>query len=258
MQLADVRYEEQGRVAIVTLDRAEARNAYSEAMVEGLVAAFDRADERAAVGALVLTGAGPAFHAGGDLKRMRDRRGMFAGEPPELRQAYVDGIQRVPRRIAALGKPIVAAVNGPAIGAGLDLACMCDVRLAADTAKLGSTFVRVGLIPGDGGAYFLARTVGFPRALELMLSARVIGAEEAKDMGLVHEVVPPDRLLAEATEYAARLAAHPPQALALARKLAWRCWDASQEVALELAASHQALLQRSTEHEEAVARALGG
>jgi len=254
MELGDVRYEEDGRVACVTLDRAEARNAYSEAMVEGLVAAFDRADARDEVGALVLTGAGPAFHAGGDLKRMRDRRGMFAGEPPELRRAYRDGIQRVPRRIAELRKPIVAAVNGPAIGAGLDLACMCDVRLAADTAKLGSTFVRVGLIPGDGGAYYLARAIGLSRALELMLSARVIGAAEAERIGLVHRVVAPERLRSEAVAYAARLAEHPPQALALARQLAYRCWDASQDVALELAASHQALLQRSEEHREAVRR----
>ena len=256
MDLGDVRYEEDGRVAVVTLDRAEARNAYSEAMVEGLVAAFDRADARDEVGALVLTGDGPAFHAGGDLKRMRDQRGMFAGEPPALRRAYRDGIQRVPRRIAALDKPIVAAVNGAAIGAGLDLACMCDVRFAAATAKLGSTFVRVGLIPGDGGAYYLARTVGLPRALELMLSARVIDAGEAERIGLVHRVVAPDLLLGEAVGYAARLATHPPQALALARQLAYRCWDASQEVALELAASHQALVQRTQEHHDAVDRIL--
>ena len=257
MQLDDVRYEEEGRLALVTLDRAEARNAWSEAMVGSLVQALDLANASEEVRCLVLTGDGPAFHAGGDLKRMRDASGMFAGDPARLHRAYVDGIQRVSRAMAASHKPIVAAVNGAAIGAGLDLACMCDVRVAARTARLGSTFVRVGLVPGDGGAYLLARTVGFPRALELMLTGRVLDADEALRIGLVHEVVEPDGLLDAARAWAERIAAHPPFAVALARRATYRSWDAGLDGALELAAAYQALAQRTPEHRDAVDAMLG-
>jgi len=252
MQLDDVRYEAEGRLALVTLDRAEARNAYSEGMVDGLVEALDLANADEAVRCLVLTGDGPAFHAGGDLKRMREDRGMFAGDAARLHRAYIDGIQRVSRAFAASHKPIVAAINGPAIGAGLDLACMCDVRVASDKAKLGSTFVRIGLVPGDGGAYLLARTIGFPRALELMLTGRVIGADEAYGMGLVNQVVGPDALLETARHWAEGIAAHPPFAVALTRRAAYRSWDASLDGALELAAAYQGMAQRTPEHREAV------
>lgn len=249
-----VRSEHDGPLAIVTLDRPEARNAYSEAMCEQLVLALDRAELDAAIRCVVLTGAGPAFHAGGDLEAMRQRSGMFAGDAAELRQRYIRGIQAVPRRIAEFPKPLLAAVNGPAIGAGLDLACMCDLRLAADTAVFGSTFVRIGLVPGDGGAFFLARVVGFPRALELMLTARTIDAAEALRIGLVHEVVPGTGLLDAARARALAIAAHPPTAVQLTKRAAYRSWQADQAIALELAATYQGIVQNLPDH----ARALAG
>ena len=185
-------------------------------MVTSLVRALDDAERDDSVRCLILTGAGPAFSAGGDLKRMLNHEGMFAGAPGELRRRYIDGIQRIPRRLALLDKPIVAAINGAAIGAGLDLACMCDLRIAARGAQLGSTFVKVGLVPGDGGAYLLARTVGFPRALELMLTARLLDTDEAERIGLVHRVVDPTELLPAALALAHQLAALPPEQRAAA------------------------------------------
>lgn len=122
MELHDLRYERDGELAVITLDRPDAHNAYSEAMVDGLIRALDAAEADDEVRCVVLTGAGRSFHAGGDLKRMRDQSGMFAGGPVALRRQYVDGIQRVPRRLASCDKPVVAALNGAAIGAGLDLA----------------------------------------------------------------------------------------------------------------------------------------
>ncbi|MBX3464907.1 MAG: enoyl-CoA hydratase/isomerase family protein [Planctomycetes bacterium] len=249
-----VRSTTNGPVATITLDRPEARNAYSEPMLDQLLAALDQADHDPAIRAAILCGAGPGFHAGGDRKAMQARSGMFAGDPAELRQRYQQGIQAIPRRIAAFRKPLIAAVHGAAIGAGLDLACMCDLRLAAASAQFGSTFVKVGLVPGDGGAFYLARTIGFPRALELMLTGRVVGADEALRLGLVHEVVPDDRLLARADELAQQLAALPATALQLTKRAAYRSWHADEATALELAATYQGIAQNHPDH----ARALGG
>ncbi|MCA9681234.1 MAG: enoyl-CoA hydratase/isomerase family protein [Myxococcales bacterium] len=249
-----VRYEVAAAVATITLDRPEARNAYSDEMCEQLVAAFDAADRDPAVRCVILTGTGKAFHAGGDVKAMRARSGMFAGDPGELRERYIRGIQAVPRRIAEFAKPLIAAINGPAIGAGLDLACMCDIRVASRAAKLGSTFVQVGLVPGDGGAYFLTRVVGFARALELVLSGRVLGADEALQIGLVHEVVEAEALMDAARARAEALAALPPLAVQLTKRAAYRSYGADMATALELAATYQGIVQNHEDH----LKALGG
>ena len=251
-QLPDLQRAREGAVLLLTLDRPDARNAYSEAMVDSLVRALDDADRDDEVRCVILTGAGAAFSAGGDLKRMLQQEGMFAGGPVDLRRRYVDGIQRIPRRLALLEKPIIAAINGPAIGAGLDLACMCDLRLAARGAQLGSTFVKVGLVPGDGGAYFLARTLGFPRALELMLTGRLVDADEAERIGLVHRVVEPAELLPAARALALQIAANAPLAVRLTKRAAYRSHEADLEQALELAATYQGVVQNTADHREAV------
>lgn len=256
MELQDLRYEPDGPLLTLTLDRPDARNAYSEAMVEGLVRALDEAERDPTIRCVILTGAGKAFHAGGDLKRMRDTRGMFEGDSSELRRRYVDGIQRIPRRIARFDKPLVAAINGAAVGAGLDLACMCDVRVASNTAKMGSTFVKVGLVPGDGGAYFLGRTIGFPRALEMVLTGRMVDADEALALGLVHAVVAPEVLLEQARERAMLIARNAPVAVRLTKRAAYRAFDADLENALELAATYQSIAQKTEDHQEAVAALL--
>lgn len=252
MDLQDVRYEATAPIATITLDRPDARNAYSDAMLRGLLAAIDRAEADESIRCIILTGEGKAFHAGGDLKLMRDQTGMFSGDPVRLRRSYIEGIQKVPRRLAACDKPIVAAINGAAIGAGLDLACMCDIRIAAEHAKLGSTFVKVGLVPGDGGAYFLARTIGFPRALEMVLTGRLVDASEALALGLVHRVVPASELTTSARTTAEQIAANAPLAVRLTKRAAYRSWDADLETALELAASYQGMVQNTTDHKSAV------
>ncbi len=257
MDLVDLRYERDDALAVITLDRPDARNAYSEGMVTSLLQAFDTAEADDAVRCIVLTGAGKSFHAGGDLKRMRDASGMFEGGPVALRRRYIEGIQRVPRRLAACDKPVVAAINGAAIGAGLDLACMCDVRVASQRAKLGSTFVKVGLVPGDGGAYFLARTIGFGRALELVLTGRIVEADEALAMGLVHAVVEPHAVLEQAKIRARAIAANAPLAVRLTKRAAYRSWDLDMDTALELAASFQGMVQNTEDHKEAVDAILG-
>lgn len=258
MSTPHIRYTEPGAdgVARITLDRPDARNALSEAMCAALVAGFDRADDDSAVRAVVLTGAGSAFCAGGDLKRMQAQSGMFAGDSATLRRRYTAIIQQIPRRLDRFDKPVVAAVNGAAIGAGCDLSCMCDVRIAGRGAKWGSTFVKVGLIPGDGGAYILGRTVGFPRALEMILTGRVVGADEAAGMGLCHRVVDDGVLLDEAHAAAVAIAALPPVAVQLAKRAAYKAYDMSLDQALEMAATYQGITQRTDDHREAVAAML--
>lgn len=240
-------------IATLTLNRPQARNAYSDAMLKGVCDSLDRVETDDSIKVVVLKGAGSSFCAGGDLKAMRDRSGMFAGNPLELRNRYHRGIQGMSRRIATFEKPIVAAIQGPAIGAGLDLACMCDIRIASQSAKFGSTFVKVGLIPGDGGALFLSRVVGFSRALELILSARVMGAQEAHEMGLVHHLCEDDALDAKVQEYASSLAKLPSGALCMAKRLCYQSApDTNIESALQMAAAMQAMVQHHPDHESAV------
>jgi 2-(1,2-epoxy-1,2-dihydrophenyl)acetyl-CoA isomerase len=248
-----VRYRTEGRLAWLTLDRPEARNAWSEAMLAQFVAALARAEQDPTVRVAIVHGAGKGFSAGGDVKAMRARSGMFAGDPAELRWRYQQGIQSVPRAIAAFGKPLLAAVHGHAIGAGLDLACMCDLRLAAAGTRFGSTFASIGLVPGDGGAFYLARVVGFSRALELMLTARLVECDEALRLGLVHDVVPESELLAAATAKAEQIAALPPHAVALTKRAAYAAWRSDEAAALDLAATFQGIAQNHPDH----LRALG-
>lgn len=249
----DLLVSESAGIATLTLNRPAARNAYSDAMLKGVCDSLDRFETDASVKVVVLKGAGPSFCAGGDLKAMRDRSGMFAGNPLELRNRYHRGIQGMSRRIASFEKPIVAAIQGPAIGAGLDLTCMCDIRIASQSAKFGSTFVKVGLIPGDGGALFLSRVIGFSRALELILSARVIGAKEALEIGLVHHLCEDAELDAKVQAYAESLAKLPSGALCMAKRLCYQSApDTNIESALQMAAAMQAMVQHHPEHEAAV------
>ncbi len=250
--MADVLYEVDDAIATITLNRPDARNAYSSAMAEELVDALDRAELDDSVRAVIVTGAGPAFCAGGDLKAMRDESGMFAGDPVELRDNYLRGMQTIPRRFERFEKPVVAAVNGHAIGAGLDLSLMCDIRIASDQAKFGSTFAKVGLIPGDGGAYLLTRVVGFSKAVELILTAKVIGADEALRLGLVTEVVARDDVMDRARQTAEQIAKLPPKAVKTAKAALYRCVDRDIETALQITAALQACVQRTDEHQKAV------
>ena len=242
--------------ALITLNRPEARNAYSSQMINALVETLDHLELNDQVRVVILTGAGRAFSAGGDLKLMRDKKGMFTGGPVELRSRYMQDIQRVPRRLARFSKPIIAAINGPAIGAGFDLSLMCDLRIASRHARFGSTFVKVGLVPGDGGAYYLARAIGLARALELCLTGRVIDAQEAERIGIVSEVVPPELLISKTQTLAEEIAANAPLAVQLTKAAAYQSLTLTPDAALQLAASFQGIAQNTEDHLEGVSAML--
>jgi enoyl-CoA hydratase/carnithine racemase len=183
---------------------------------------------------------------------MRERGGIFAGSPYELRESYRNGIQRIPLALYELDVPVVAAINGPAIGAGLDLACMCDVRISADTAKFAESFVKLGIVPGDGGAWLLPRIVGMPKASLMALTGDTIDAAKALEWGLVTEVVPAAELLSAALDVARRMAANPSHGLRLTKRLLREGQHMRLDSLLELSAAFQSLAHHTEDHQEAV------
>ncbi|WP_085995145.1 crotonase/enoyl-CoA hydratase family protein [Nocardia paucivorans] len=252
-----VRIERTGDVVVWTIDNPEQRNPISdEATIDALERAVHAANRDHTLRVAILTGAGSAFSAGGNIKHMRDKTGMFGGSPAELRQGYRHGIQRIPKALYHCEIPTIAAVNGPAIGAGCDLALMCDMRIASTRATFAESFVRLGLIPGDGGAWFLPRVIGMSRAHRMAFTGAAIDAATALEWGLVDEVVEPERLLDAAHGLAAEIAANPPHALRMTKRLLREGRHQSLESLLELSAAMQALTHHTADHDEAVAAML--
>lgn len=241
-------------VMTLTLNAPETRNALSgPAEWDALVDACVRAERDDNIRALVITGAGSAFCAGGNIKDFRDRTGLAAGTPMRVRENYRRGIQRIPLALWQLDVPTIAAVNGPAIGAGCDLACMCDLRLAGRSARFAESFVKLGLIPGDGGAWWLQQAVGYQRAALMSLTGDLIDAQTALDWGLVLQVLDDDLLLDRAHELAARIAANPSAAVRMTKRLLRQAQTERLDDVLQLAAAYQALTHDSEDHAKAVA-----
>lgn len=252
-----VLYEQDGAIVTVTLNRPETRNALTDAdTVEALCDACRRIDHDPSVRAVIVTGAGSAFSSGGNLKHMRDRVGMFAGSATAIRDGYRHGIQRVPLALYDLEVPTIAAVNGPAYGAGCDLSLMCDIRIATETAVFAENFISVGLIPGDGGAWLLPRAVGLSRACEMSFTGDPVDAATALQWGLVSRVVPREQLLPEARRLAERIAANPPAVLRLTKRLIREGQHMGLKTLLEVAAAFQGIAHHTKDHEEAVAAIL--
>lgn len=243
-----------GHVVTWTLNLPESRNPISGGeVIERLLELVEEANADIETRVVILTGAGSAFSAGGNVKDMVDRTGMFAGSPQELRAGYRDGIQRLPKAIYQCEVPIIAAVNGPAVGAGCDLAMMCDMRIASTEAFFAESFVKLGLIPGDGGAWLLPRVVPAARAAEMAFTGDRVGAAEALEWGLVSQVVEPTDLIAAAEALAARVAVNPPQALRMTKRLLREGQRVDLDALLELSASMQAISHHTEDHREALA-----
>jgi enoyl-CoA hydratase/carnithine racemase len=249
-----LRCEQAGGVFTITMNRPDERNAIgSHADCEEFVAAVEDATRNPRIAVMILTGAGPSFSAGGNLKNMRSRDGIGALDTPmATRENYRRGVQRVSRALWEVEIPTIAAINGHAIGFGLDLACMCDIRIAAAGAKLASSFIKVGLVPGDGGAYFLQRAVGPARAAEMIFTGETLDAEAALACGLVSRVAAPESLMAEARALAGRIAVNPPRTLRLAKRLLREGLHGRLGDVLELSAAYQALAHESAEHRAAL------
>ena len=246
-------YKQDGGVVTLTINRPEERNALSgDDIFDAFLGAADRINKDNSVRCVILTGAGKAFSAGGNVKHMRDKDGMFAGSPAEIRQSYRHGIQKIPLAFYNLEVPTIAAVNGPAVGAGCDLACMCDIRIAGKSARFAESFVKLGIIPGDGGAWFLPRMIGNSRAAEMTFTGEMIGAETALDWGLVSSIVEDDYLMTAANDLARRIAVNPPHSLRMAKKLLRESEHMRLDSLLEMSAAFQALAHHAKDHGEAI------
>ncbi len=246
-----------GPVTTLTIDRAETMNPLG-APGDGdeFREICDVINRDMGARCVILTGAGRAFSAGGDVKAMRDKTGTFGGATPAISDGYRDNIHQMLRALYGLRVPVIAAVNGPAIGLGCDVACLADMRIASQKAKFGVTFLKLGIIPGDGGAWILPRVIGGARAAELFFTGDVIDAETALDWGMVSRVVAPDDLLSEAQALAQRVAAMPPHSLRQAKMLLRQGRELSYDSALEMAANTQAMMHTTKDHAEGIAALL--
>ncbi|MBW2941356.1 enoyl-CoA hydratase-related protein [Zhongshania aquimaris] len=257
LNLSDAELTLEDGIATLYFNRDDVRNALTgTALVDDIIATVDWVNEHHEVGALIITGNGNAFSSGGNVKDMYDRVGMFGGNPIEIQDRYRRGIQKMARALYQLEVPAIAAVNGAAIGAGLDVACMCDIRIGSDHAKVGETFVNLGIIPGDGGAWFLPRVVGKQRAAEMTFSGRIVGADEAKNIGLFLEVVPAAELIPYAKNMAAEFAKKPREALRISKRLLQVSERLELPDFLDFCAAQQSLCHTHEQHHQALGRFL--
>lgn len=253
MTYQTVKLEKKGKVAVLTLNDPKTRNAITDPLLleeVKTVLASIRHDRTISV--CILTGEGKGFSSGGNVKDMLNREKMFAGDPLVLQENYRNGIHSLSKLLYSYELPIIAAVNGAAAGAGFDLAMLCDLRIGSERASFASTFINLAVIPGDGGAWLLRKTVGAQRAAELVLTGRTVKADEALEMGLLLKVVEHDSLLDEALALAEAIAAKSREALVIAKRLL-RSTDAmGYEDHLNLCSANQAMLHHAPAHEEAL------
>jgi len=240
-------------IVTLTLNRPEQRNPISDTdMIDALCEAIEAADADLSARVVILTGAGSAFSTGGNIHSMKPGGGLVDAHPLKTRQNYRHGIQRLPLLFERIEIPVIAAVNGPAIGAGCDLACMCDIRIAGERARFAESFVKIGLVPGDGGAWLLPRVIGFSKACELAFTGDIIDAREALACGLVSQVVGEAELMEAARALAGRIAANPANAVRMTKRLMREGRTATLSSILEWSAAAQALSHGTADHAEAV------
>lgn len=246
--------ERRGRIAILTMAKPESMNAIgTHDDCEDIVSTLASLGRDRSVSAIILTGSGKAFSAGGNLKAMQARTGIgVLDQPDSTRANYRQGVQRAIRALMDCEIPMIAAINGHAIGLGCDIACTCDIRIAGESAQFACSFIKVGIVPGDGGAWILQRILGYARAAELFLTGDRFSAVQAKEYGLVTEVVPDAELLDRAIAIAERIVCNPSRALRLTKRLLREAQHGRLSDILELSAAYQAIAHETRDNKEAI------
>lgn len=229
-----IRLERMGTTAVLTLDRPQRRNAFTLEMIDAWPGLLRDAEQDSEVTAIVLTGVGDSFCSGIDLEDLR----TIPATATSYRSLLTDRIHQIAHTVDGLKKPLIAAINGPAVGAGLDMALMCDLRFAAVSATMSEGYIKLGLVPGDGGAHYLPRLVGTAKALELLWTGDHIDAKEAERIGMVNRVHPDDELMAATLAFTDRLAQHSAQALSLIKQAVRQGMPNNLGPSLDTIASH--------------------
>lgn len=247
-----IKTEVQKQSLWITLNNPATSNSINYEMIDALVMSLEKAEKDSSIRVVVITGEGKNFCSGGDLNQMQNKKEMFAGESDELRRRYEMGIQRISRTMEFISKPTIAMVNGAAAGAGCDLACMCDIRIGTASTKFLESFAKIGLIPGDGGTFFLQRVIGYAKAMEMTLTARTVLAEEALQLGLLNKICDEVHLVSETQNYADLIASNAPIAVQMAKKAMKISYLHDLHTSLDLLAAYQGIAQRTTDHFEAL------
>ncbi|MFG1427728.1 enoyl-CoA hydratase/isomerase family protein [Roseixanthobacter glucoisosaccharinicivorans] len=242
-------------IATILLDRQERMNAFTFEMIAAWTEALQQCRTDPAIKVVVVTGGGSAFCSGGDIMEMADRLDQ---EPAQRKAELFEKIQRIPLTLEDLDKPVIAAVNGVATGAGLDLALMCDLRYAAKSARFAETYIKIGLVPGAGGAHFLPRIVGTAKALELFFTADFVDADEALRIGMVNKVIDDHRLMEEVMAIARKIAKAPELPLRFIKRAIYQGLRNDLRTNLDLISSHYAVVTSTQEHKAAVDRFISG
>ncbi|WOD14089.1 enoyl-CoA hydratase/isomerase family protein [Paraburkholderia kirstenboschensis] len=245
----ELKFEIDNGIATITLNRPEKLNAFTDAMQESWLEALEECRTNPDVRVIVMTGTGRAFTTGGDVNSFS---ASAEQTPANIKARVADGIQRLPRKIAEIDKPVLAALNGLATAGGLDIALACDIRFAAESARFAETYVRMGLIPGVGGAYLLPRIVGTSKALEMFWSADWLDARDAERIGLVNRVFPDEQLMEGTYAFARRVADGAPLAVQLIKRVMRFGLDKDLATAHELVAANLPIVRSSEDHREAV------
>jgi len=248
-----LKFEKEGPIVTLTMNRPEIRNPLGESDdVKNFEEASSLINNDRDVRCVILTGEGAAFSAGGNVKNMKEKKGNFSGSSVALRERYRYGIHRIVRSVWNIEVPVIAAVNGAAVGLGNDVACLADIRIASKNARFGVTFLKIGLIPGDGGAWLLPKIIGLSMASELLFTGKLINADQAKECGLISEVFEEKELMIEANNLAKSIVKQPPDALRMSKKLLREGMISNFETILEMSANMQALMHLTEDHQEAI------
>ncbi len=233
MDFQDILYTVEDGIATITLNRPNTLNSFELKLIEEWRKAIELAREDDQVKVLIVTGAGRAFSSGADPKFLLSLRDKGSPPLPQRMLMKTQSMMNVVRTAAGLDKPYIAAVNGPAVGGGMDLINICDIRFASERAKFGMAFVRMGEVPTAGGCYFLPRIVGVAKACELIWTGKIISAEEALRIGYVTKVLPHEQLMPTVMDFARQLCKGPSVAINLTKRLIWHCLDLDLNTALE-------------------------
>jgi|SRR5690625_153034 len=259
--MSDILFSVKNQIGTITLNRPNALNAFSMEMITNWIKILEEVRDTDSIKVLVLTGNGKAFCAGGDIKSMKAEEG-FINKTDKFNQVDLGTtgmdrknslwkyIQKIPLLLQEIDKPVIAAVNGHAVGAGLDMALMCDMRFISQSAKISAGYINVGLVPGDGAAYFLPRIVGVDKALDLLWTGKTITAEEAKDIGIATYISKQENLLNEVYDYCEQLIKQPQVPLRLIKRSLYQGLNMDLRSSLDMISSHMGLVTELEEYKE--------